>query len=462
MQRLSGLDAMFLSLETPSSHMHVAGAYVMEPGEGPVSFESIREIVRQRLDRGAVFRRRLVEVPFRLSSPFWVEDGDFDLDYHVRRAALPAPGGERELADFVAQFVALPLDRSRPLWEMHVVEGLAGGRTAVVTKIHHAAIDGISGAEIATAWLDLEPSPAAVAASDEWKPEPLPSEVELLAFAAASLAVAPLSLSRSVVQMMETALRVSERNRSSERPPPPSPFAAPRTSLNQAITPHRRVAFLDAPLDDFRCVKHAFSCTVNDVVLAACAGGLRRYLLEGDELPPEPLVAMVPMSVRTEDERGTLGNRLSALLTSLATDVEDPGERLRAIATTMAVAKEQQQLVGATALADWSQSAFPALLGRAARLVTSTRVFDRLRPIFNVTISNVPGPDFPLYFAGRRLESFHPVGPVAEGVGLNITVMSYCGTLYFGFNASRETVPRIDTLPEFVRGGLDELLCAVG
>lgn len=461
MERLSGLDALFLSLETPSSHMHVAGAYVMEPAREPVSFETIKEMVRERLGRGAVFRRRLVDVPFRLSSPFWVEDGDFDLDYHVRRAALPAPGGKAELEEFVAQVVALPLDRTRPLWEMHVVEGLSGGRTAVVTKIHHAAIDGISGAEIAAAWLDLEACPPPPDVADDWRPEPRPSEIELLAFAAASLAVAPLSLARSAVRLATTALEVSERNRAAERPPPPSPFAAPRTSLNQAITPHRRVAFFDLALDDFRRVKNAFACTVNDVVLAVCAGGLRRYLLEGGELPAEPLVAMVPVSVRSEKEKGTLGNRLSALLTSLHTDVPGPSERLRRISAAMAVAKEQQELVGAAALAELSESAFPALLARAARLVTSRRVFDRLRPAFNVAISNVPGPNFPLFFAGRRLESFRPVGPVAEGIGLNVTVMSYCGTLSFGLNACRETVPGLDRLARYLSTALEELLAAV-
>jgi len=458
MQRLSGLDAMFFYLETPSSHMHVTGVYVIEPGERATSFEEIRQMVAERLPLAAPFRRRLVEVPLRLSHPFWIEDPDFDLDYHVRRAALPAPGGMRELEAFVGQVVGLPLDRSRPLWEMYVVEGLEGGRLATVTKMHHAAIDGVSGAEIAATWLDLEPNPPERLIVDHWHPEPVPTEVELMAFAMASLVGHPLRAARTARRVVESALHVTERNRRAGVEPPPSPFDAPKTSLNQAITPHRRVAFAERPLDELKAVKNHFGCTVNDVVLALCASALRAYLIEGDELPEEPLVAMVPMSVRTESERLAGGNRVSAMLTSLATNLEDPAARLRAISESMRSAKEQEELIGASTLTDWTEFTFPALIGRASRLISSMKVFDRVRPAFNVTISNVPGPPFPLFMAGARMVGFYPLGPVAEGVGLNITVMSYCGIVYFGFNACRETAPRVADLPRLVGEALDELL----
>ncbi|MHB8244070.1 MAG: WS/DGAT/MGAT family O-acyltransferase [Acidimicrobiales bacterium] len=458
MQRLSGLDAMFFYLETPSSHMHVTGVYVIEPGERDTSFPAIRSMVEERLALAAQFRRRLVEVPLKLSHPLWIEDPDFDLDYHVRRAALPAPGGSRELEEFVGQVVGLPLDRSRPLWEMYVVEGLDAGRVAVVTKMHHAAIDGVSGAEIAATWLDLEPSPPDRVIVDSWRPEAIPADVELLAFAVASLVGHPLKAVKTARRMFESAIHISERNRVPGVDAPPSPFAAPKTSLNQSITPHRRVAFSERSLEDFKTVKNHFGCTVNDVVLAVCAAGLRRYLLEGGELPEEPLVAMVPMSVRTEQDKGTQGNRISAMLTSLATDIEDPADRLKAISEGMTSAKEQEQLIGAATLTDWTEFTFPALVGRAARLISSMRVFDRVRPVFNVTISNVPGPPFPLFLAGGRMVGFYPLGPVAEGVGLNITVMSYCGIVYFGFNGCRETVERITDLPSMLNDGLDELV----
>ncbi|MGO9558847.1 MAG: WS/DGAT/MGAT family O-acyltransferase [Acidimicrobiales bacterium] len=458
MQRLSGLDAMFFYLETPSSHMHVTGVYVMEPGDREASFETIRSMVEERLPLAAPFRRRLVEVPLKLSHPMWIEDPDFDLDYHVRRAALPSPGGSRELEEFVGQVVGLPLDRSRPLWEMYFVEGLEGGRVAVVTKMHHAAIDGVSGAEIAATWLDLEADPPDRTIVDPWRSEQIPTDGELMAFAMASLVGHPLRAAKTARRVLESTLHVTERNREPGMQAPPSPFSAPKTSLNQALTPHRRVAFSERSLDDFKAVKNHFGCTVNDVVLAVCAGALRRYLIEGNELPEEPLVAMVPMSVRTEEDRGTHGNRISAMLSSLATDVEDPADRLKAISEGMRSAKEQEQLIGAATLTDWTEFTFPALVGKASRLISSTRVFDRVRPVFNVTISNVPGPPFPLFLGGARMVGFYPLGPIAEGVGLNMTVMSYCGIVYFGLNGCRETVSRMADLPGMIDESLDELV----
>jgi diacylglycerol O-acyltransferase / wax synthase len=462
MQRLSGLDAMFFYLETPSSHMHVTGVYGLEPGESGLSFDSVRDLVASRLPLAAPFRRRLVEVPFKLHHPMWVDDPDFDLDYHVRRACLPAPGGPEELAGFVAQVGGLPLDRARPLWEMYVVEGLEGGRFALVGKMHHAAIDGVSGAEIMATLIDLEPDPPERLIVDTWRPELVPTDADLIALAMAALVGHPLRAVRSARRVVETALHLSEHNRDVGVTPPPAPFSAPKTSLNGAITPHRRVAFAAQSLDDLKTVKNHFGCTVNDVVLAVCAGALRRYLLDRDDLPEESLVAMVPMSVRTDDEMGSHGNRVSAMLTSLATNVSDPVERLEAVAEGMRHAKTQERLIGAATMTDWTEFTFPALIGRAARLTGSMRVFDRLRPLFNVTISNVPGPPFPVFLAGARMVGMYPLGPVTEGVGLNMTVMSYCGMVYFGLNACRETVPAMAELPKMLHESLDELLEAAG
>jgi diacylglycerol O-acyltransferase len=462
MQRLTGLDAMFFYLETPAGHMHVTGVYVLEPGERGLSFESVRDTIAGRIPLAAPFRRRLVEVPFKLYHPVWIEDPDFDLDYHVRRACLPQPGGLEELAGFAAQVGGLALDRDRPLWEMYVVEGLEGGRFALVGKMHHAAIDGVSGAEIMATLLDLEPDPPEREIIDAWRPEPVPSDAELMTLAVTALAGHPVKIAKTARRMLETALHLSEANRSSGIVPPPSPFAAPKTVFNGSITPHRRVALSCLPLDDFKTVKNRFGCTVNDVVLAVCAGALRRYLLDYSELPDDPLVAMVPMSVRTDDEMGSHGNRISAMLTSLATNVSDAASRLEVVASGMRAAKEQERLVGAATLTDWTEFTFPALIGRAARLTSSMRVFDRMRPVFNVTISNVPGPPFPLYLAGARLTSMYPLGPVTDSVGLNMTVMSYCGVVYFGLNACRETVPAVAEMPKMLQESLEELLVAAG
>jgi diacylglycerol O-acyltransferase len=341
-----------------------------------------------------------------------------------------------------------------------VVEGLEGGRFALVGKMHHAAIDGVSGAEIMATLLDLEPDPPERLIVDAWRPEQIPSDAELMALAMTALVGHPMKALKTARRVVETALHLTEANRESGMAPPPSPFSAPKTPLNGSLTPHRRVALAAQSLDDFKTVKNHFDCKVNDVVLAVCAGALRRYLLDRSELPEEPLVAMVPMSVRTDDEVGSHGNRISAMLTSLATDVADAADRLAAVAEGMRRAKDQEQLIGAATLTDWTEFTFPALIGRAARLTGSMRVFDRMRPLFNVTVSNVPGPSFPLFLAGARMASMYPLGPVTEGVGLNMTVMSYCGTVYFGLNACRETMPTISEMPKMLDEALDELLVA--
>ncbi|MGD0984961.1 MAG: wax ester/triacylglycerol synthase family O-acyltransferase [Acidimicrobiales bacterium] len=465
MQRLSGLDSMFFYMETPTNHMHVTGVFLLDPTAAPggFSFVQVRAMVASRLHRAPPLRRRLVEVPLGLAQPVWIEDPGFDLDYHVRRACLPAPGGRLELEQFVGEIVGSPLDRQRPLWEMYLVEGLEGDLQAMVVKVHHAAIDGVSAAELIAGWLDLE-ADAPLADSDDgddWQPERVPSEIDLLVGAWAQIASSPPKVARTTRRCTQAALRVATHNRDSAAASPPSPFSAPRTSFNLAISPQRRVCFVAASLEDLRAVKNHFGCTVNDVVLAVCAGALRRFLLVRGELPEEPLVALVPMSVRADEERLTGGNRLSAMLSSLATDIADPVARLHAISAAMSGAKYQESLIGSDVLTDWTEFTFPALIGGVARFISSTRFFDHVRPAFNVTISNIPGPQFPLFLAGARVAATYPLGPVVEGAGLNMTVMSYCGTVYFGLNGCRKTVSGIADLPAMISESLDELLSVV-
>ena len=465
MQRLSGLDSMFFYLETPTNHMHVTGVFLLDPTNAPggFSFAKVRAMVEARLHGAPPMRRRLVEVPFGVAQPVWIEDPDFDLDYHVRRACLPSPGGWLELKQFVGEVVGSAMDRQRPLWEMYLVEGLEGGLQAMVVKVHHAAIDGVSGAELTAAWLDLEADPPTADrdCGDDWRPDRVPSEIDLLVGAWAQLASIPAKAASTARRCTEASLRVSANNRCSEAPSPPSLFSAPRTSFNLAITPHRRVSFGAVALEDLRAVKNHFGCTVNDVVLALCAGALRRYLLVRGELPAEPLVALVPMSVRAEEDRLAGGNRLSAMLSSLATEIPDPVGRLHTISAAMSQAKHQESLIGADVLTDWTEFTFPALIGGVARLISSTRLFDHVRPAFNVTISNIPGPPFPMFLAGARVTATYPLGPVVEGAGLNMTVMSYCGAVYFGLNGCRTTVPGIEDLPPMITESLDELLSVV-
>jgi diacylglycerol O-acyltransferase / wax synthase len=464
MQRLTGMDATFLYLESPSNQMHVASVAVFDPStvEGGYSFDKVRDMVAERLHKLPPFRRRLRTVPFGLHHPIWIEDPDFDLDYHVRRRGLPSPGGVAELAEFASDVLGRPLNRDRPLWEMWVVEGLEHGYIATITKVHHAAIDGVSGAELMVHLLDLEPEPEPVAPpEEEWRPDRVPTDVELLGYAAASIARQPLRAIRLARRTAELVVNTRRRNRArGEIPAPPGFFSAPSTSFNGAITPHRLIAFEDVPLDDVKRVKNAFGVTINDVVLAMCAGALRKYLEDRGELPDEPLVAMCPISVRTEDQKGTLGNQVSGMTVSLASNVADPVERLLAIHESTKDAKEQHHAVGAASLTDWTEFAAPAVAASAARLYSRMRLADRHRPAFNVAISNVPGPPFPLYSAGARLVTFYPIGPIVDGGGLNITVMSYMGSMGFGLNACRELMPDVWDVARGLRDALDELLKA--
>jgi WS/DGAT/MGAT family acyltransferase len=463
MQRLTGMDAAFLYMETPSAYMHVAGLMILDPStvKGELTMDSVRDFYESRLHLAAPFRRRLVEIPMGLHHPLWVEDPDFDLDYHLRHIAVPSPGGPKELADVVSHLVKLHLDRDRPLWECWIIEGLEGGNVGVLTKVHHAAIDGVSGNDIVVAMLQLSPDDEAPPPEQEWQPDRIPTEVERLGYAANSLARQPFRLAKTVRRTAETALRVRQRNRQPDVDPPPGFFSAPYTSFNSAITPHRSFAFTTLSLSDVKEIKNALKVSVNDVVLAVCAGALRRYLDDNGELPEEPLVAMVPVSVRTEEQQGALGNQVSSMLCSLATEIDDPVKRLQAIHDGTQQAKEQLNVIGAATLTDWIEFAAPALAGRAARLYSRTRMADRHRPLFNVTISNVPGPPFPLYSNGARVVAHYPMGPIFDGGGLNITVMSYLDQLDFGLVACADLIPDVWSLSDGLGAALEELKKAV-
>jgi len=484
MEQLTGLDATFLYLETPSLHMHVSMAAIFDPSTVPggYSFDKLRDLVSSRLTRAPIFRRRLVEVPFRLGHPYWVDDPHFDLDYHIRRGALPAPGGVEELAQFVGDVCSRQLDRTKPLWEMYIVEGLRDAHIALVTKIHHSTIDGVSGAELLGQLFDLDPAaslsppPSADAAApgastrppDGAAPRPapgaaprpgLPSELALVARALGTRVTRPVGLTKLAWKTGRAVLDV-RRVRSHGTGHAALPLTAPRTSLNAAITPHRRVAFSSISLEDVKRVKRACGTTVNDVVLAVCTGALRRYLIDGNELPDEALVATVPVSVTPTEANRRGANKVSAMFVALPCQIEDPIKRLDAIREGTKGAKEEHKALGAEVLRDWAEHATPNVFSAAARTYTRLKLAERHRPIHSLIVSNVPGPDFPLYLAGAELVAGFPLGPVMDGAGLNITVMSYRGVLNWGLMACAETVPRCSQLASYIPAALDELLAA--
>jgi diacylglycerol O-acyltransferase len=461
MQRLTGLDDGFLWMETPTSYMHVASLIVVDGGSRPggLTFDRVRSLYEARLDYAPPFRRRLVQVPFGIHHPLWIEDPDFDLDWHLRHITMPADRNTlHDVTDLAARLVAIQLDRTRPLWEMWFIDGVEGGEVGLLTKVHHAAIDGASGEELMVAILDLEPDPEPRPEPEvPWRPDPMPSDTELIGHATWSLAQQPVRAARALQRTVGVALKVREQNRQRPLTPPPAPFSAPATSMNGPLSIERSFAASSLSLADVKAVKNAFGSTVNDVVLAMCAGALRSYFDELGEELDESLVAMIPISVRTEDQKGTHGNQVSMMLASLETKRNDPAERLAHIHDNMLVAKEQQNAIGADTLQEWAEFASPAIFSRAARLYGNVRITDLHRPVFNVCISNVPGPPFPLYVAGAQVLDTYPMGPIYEGFGLNITLMSYLDRVDFGLVADPSLVPDVWHIADGLRASLDEL-----
>lgn len=464
MQRLSGIDATFLYLETPSAHMHVAMTGIYDTSTMPdgYSFEAFRDHIVSRFHRIPAFTRRLVEVPFQLHHPVWIEDPHFDVDYHVRRIAAPPPGGRRELAAVAAQIASIPLDRTRPLWEVWVIEGVKQGRIGFVAKVHHAAIDGASGAEIMTELYDLEPSPPPRPPTEVPEPEHVPSDLELVGYALAS----KLRRGREMVPLLGRTVQSVANVVHNRRDPAGAvgavPLTAPRTPWASSIGPRRSVAFARIPLDEVKQLRAALDVKVNDVILAVCSGTLRNYLIAHDALPSDPLISVCPVSVRQEEEAGTGGNKVSAMFASLATNLDDPLERVRAIAESTRGAKQEHNAVGARMLTDWGEYAAPRTFAMASRLYSSMGMASMHRPIHNVVISNVPGPPFPLYLAGAELVAAYPMGPIMEGSGMNITVLSYRDAVDFGFMADPELIDDVWELADHVQTAFAELKAAAG
>ncbi|MCA1710305.1 MAG: wax ester/triacylglycerol synthase family O-acyltransferase [Actinobacteria bacterium] len=475
MQQLSGLDAAFLAMETSAVFGHVGSVCVIDPSTAPepLTLDRLTTLIENRLHLIPPFRRRLVEVPLGLDQPYWIEDPGFDVEYHVRELALPEPGDDRQLAEQAARLHARPLDRRRPLWELYLIHGLQGGRKAIYTKVHHAAIDGVSGNDILAAVLDLSPDGRDEGDIPEWTCDKQPGNVSMLARSAVSLTSHPVRAARVSYGLVRSLPGLAA---SPGRPKLPivdrllkrdanvvlssAGLRAPATPFNKSVSPHRRWAFISLPLDDVKQVKNVLGTTVNDVVMALSAGALRRWLLDHDALPEAPLVAGVPVSVRTEDQKGTGGNRVSSMIAPIPTNLADARERLQACHEAMQAAKAQHGALPADMLADVAQFAMPALAGQAARLAARLRLVERINA-FNLIISNVPGPNIPLYYAGCRLEAYYPLSAIADGQGLNITVMSYGGQLHFGLIADRQLVPDLDKMAGYLADELAELKKAV-
>jgi diacylglycerol O-acyltransferase len=457
--RLSGLDAQFLHLEDESTHMHVAGVFIFD-GDPP-DYDEFLEGIESRLHLVPRYRQKLAFVPYGQGRPRWVDDPHLNLQYHVRATALPSPGSEEQLRALAGRVFSQQLDRDKPLWEIWLVQGLEDGRFAILSKTHHALVDGISGVDIFTILFDTKPEPdTPPAAGKRWLPRPMPTRTQLLAEALIERATVPSELVRGARALLRGPRQILGSVRDALEglgalawagisPVPPTPY-------NQRIGSHRRYAWVRMSLADVKAIKNSLGGTVNDVMIAMVARALRRHLRRrGVETDDLTLRAMIPVSVRAEDARGTLGNQVAAMMAPLPVHCEDTIVAYREISDHMREIKESGQAVGAQVLTNLAGFASPTIMSQAARLVAFQRVY-------NVVITNVPGPQFPLYMHGREMRDVFPVVPLAANQGLGIAIMSYHGRINFGLLADWDVVPDLEELADDLRTALAELADEAG
>ena len=453
LDRLTAVDASFLSNETSSSHMHV-GAILIFEGPPPLYVDLV-EHIRSRLNQVPRFRQRIVVPPLEAGRPLWADDVNFNLTYHIRHTGLPEPGGEDQLKQLAARVFSQQLDRSKPLWELWLVQGLERDRFAILTKTHHAMVDGVSGVDIGTVLFDLEPVPKPVEKVDNWRPRPEPKTSTLVTRAATDLAAAPLKLAERAIEAVRnpetTARRIAEGLEGVGEVIGSFADPAPDVPLNQEIGPHRRFVWARSELATFKRIKDSLGGTVNDVVLAVVTGALREWLhARGIRTEGLELRALVPVSIRSEDERGNLGNKIAVMRGPLPVYVEDPVRRLRVVSEQMEGLKRSKQALGAEVISRFNDFAPPTLLAQASRINFSTR-------LFNLIVTNVPGPQLPLYVLGREMEEIFPVAFLPQNHVLAVAIMSYNGRVGFGLLADYDSVEDAEMIAEGIDASLTEL-----
>ncbi|MDQ3915435.1 MAG: wax ester/triacylglycerol synthase family O-acyltransferase [Actinomycetota bacterium] len=451
-ERLSVLDELFLHLEGPDSHMHVGGAAIFEGP--PPDYEEVLDMIRRRLQMVPRFRQKLMTVPFGVGRPVWVDDTHFNLEYHVRHTALPHPGDDSKFRRLTARIMSQQLDRTKPLWEIWVAEGLTNDRFALISKTHHCLVDGVSGADIMSVILDLGPEPQQVE-PEPWRPDPEPTADRLLVDALRERLTSPAEIVRTLQSSVMDPTKVPNRLLESVRALASfvggSLDFAPTSSLNRPIGPHRRFETVLVDLAEIKRIKNALGGTVNDVVLAAVTGGLRHLLkARGERVEDLTLRAMVPVSVRAEADRGALGNRVASMWAPLPVYEPDVRRRLETITATMGDLKQSGQAVGAQVLASLGEYAPPTIVAQAARLVARQRAF-------NLVVTNVPGPQIPLYTLGREMKEVYPVLPLADNTTLGVALLSYNGTIGFGLLGDYDTAPDLAVLAEGIEKSIAEL-----
>ncbi len=459
-QPISGMDAVFIYGETPTSHMHIGSVVIID---GALEFEDFKKTIASRIHFIPKLRKRLVEVPFSIDHPYWVDDPNFDLDMHLRHIALPLKGGWKELRETASQIFSEPLDHSKPLWSFTFVEGLTNipevpdGSVAIISKIHHVAIDGMAGADILSIMFDLTPDPPALKNPEPYEPAPIPNELMLMLKSGWSFAKKPLKFPRLLGQTLKASLKAGALSRVQKSSLPTGPFMAPNTPLNGIISARRKWNSAILSLDRVKVIKNIMGTTLNDIMLAICAGALRKYLFEKGKLPHKPLIAMVPVSIRNNNGDDDHGNNLSSMLIQLATNIEDPIERLEVIHENSSRSKTYHGAMGAKTLSNMAQVVPFGLANQAARLYSRFRIAEYHKPVFNLTITNVPGPPIPIYLYGHKVLSIMGMAPIIDGMGLIITIFSYNGLITVSPTSDVKSMPDMDTFTRYIRDSANEL-----
>ncbi|MEO0338632.1 MAG: wax ester/triacylglycerol synthase family O-acyltransferase, partial [Bacteroidota bacterium] len=451
--------ATFLYIESPTNHMHVGGVAIIE---GSLKFEDFRATIARRIHLIPSLRKRLMYVPMSVDYPYWADDPNFDLDMHLSRIALPKPGSWKELRAVASKIFSEPLDKSRPLWSFTFVEGLdeinqlPKGSVAIVSKIHHVAIDGMAGAGILSIMFDMTPQPFMDKPGEVFKPDPLPNELALVARSTLGFAKNPLKFPKLITEAVTSTVKAGFLTRAKHLELPTAPFTAPPSPLNGIISARRKwnTAILD--LERVKALKKIMECTLNDVMLAICSAALRRYLLEKGKLPKKPLVANVPVST-SQATGATEGNNLSMMLVQLATTIDDPIERLEVIHENTIRGKTYQGALGAKTLSNMAEVVPFGVANQASKLYSRFHLSEMHNPVFNVTITNVPGPQIPLYLNGHKLESIMGMAPIIDGMGLIITIFSYNGKITISPTSDANTMPDINVFTRYLREAANEL-----
>jgi len=464
LEPISGMDATFLYLERHNSPMHVGSVIIIE---GALDFETFKKTIQSRLHQIPKMRKKLVYVPMSVDYPYWADDPDFDIDMHLTHIALPKSGGWKELRRVASDVFSRPLNQNRPLWSFTFVEGLdtvsqvPKGSVAIVTKLHHVMIDGAAGAGLMSIIFDMMPNTKPIPAPRPYKPKPLPNELSLIATSAMSFAKNPFKFPKLIKNTLSATVKAGFLSRASNAELPTAPFTAPPTQLNGIVSPRKKWNSAILSLARVKKLYKIMGTTLNDVMLAICAGALRRYFLEKGNLPIKPLVAMVPISTRTAAETGTQGNQISNMLVQLATNIADPIERLEEIHENTVKGKTYQKAIGAKTLASLAEAVPFGVANQAARLYSRFQMAEMHNPVFNVTITNVPGVQFPLYFREHKVHSIMGMAPILDGMGLIITILSYNGTITVSPTSDVKSMPEQGTFSRYILESANELETAI-